>query len=100
METETTLYYRFPDGSVAMRTITGGDGTALPPLGATEITEEEYRAAYADLVERHRQQREEQEREEQERSQADYFALRAVGVPEETARRLTGYTGPDDPEAS
>ncbi|MFF5668782.1 hypothetical protein ACFY8S_01375 [Streptomyces hygroscopicus] len=97
---ETTIYYRFPDGSVAERIITGGDGAVPPPGGAVEITEEEYRAALAAIEEQIEQERQEQQEAEQARIKADYDALRALGVPEETARRLTGYTGPDDPEES
>lgn len=96
---EKTIYYRFPDGSVAERIVTGGDGDVTPPEGAVEITEEEYRAALAAIEEQIEQERQAQREAEQARIKADYEALRALGVPEETARRLTGYTGPDPEES-
>ncbi|MFD8509728.1 hypothetical protein ACFV27_01080 [Streptomyces antimycoticus] len=94
METRT-IYYKFADGSIAERVITGAVEDVLPPEGAEEISEEEYRAALAAIEAANEQQRQEQEAEQQARMKADYEALRAVGVPEETARRLTGYMGPD-----
>ncbi|MEU5834456.1 hypothetical protein ABZ820_12400 [Streptomyces diacarni] len=97
---EKTIYYRFPNGSVAERTVTGGADEVTPPEGAVEISEEEYRAALAAIEEANEQRRQEQEAEAEAQRKADYEALRALGLPEETARRITGYTGPDESEES
>lgn len=97
---ETTIYYQWPDGAVAERTVSGGAETVTPPEGAVEITEEEYRAALATMEEEREREREKQKETEDAAIREDYEALRALGVPEETARRLSGYTGTDDPEVS
>ena len=96
---ETTIHYQFENGSVAERVISGGTGDASPPVGASEITKEQYDAALAVIKEANEQQEAEERAAEQARIGADYEALRALGVPEDTARRLTGYTGPDQPDA-
>ncbi|MEU8870423.1 hypothetical protein AB0D24_04520 [Streptomyces javensis] len=97
---ETTIYYRYDNGSVAKRVVAGAGEDIPVPDGATVITEEEYTAALAAIEEANEAQRQEEEAQHQAQVRADYDALRALGVPEETARRLTGYTGPDDPEES
>lgn len=91
---ETVIYYQFGDGSVAERVVTGGTGTPTPPDGAVEITEAEYQAALATIVDENQQGRDDLEEEEQARAKGDYDALIALGMPEETARRLSGYRGP------
>lgn len=90
-----TIYYKYADGSVAERVITGNGDEVPPPDGAEEISEEDYRAAFAAIEAANELEGQEQEAQHQARVKADYEALRAVGVPEDTARRLTGYTGPD-----
>ncbi|MEU1852936.1 hypothetical protein ABZ499_27635 [Streptomyces sp. NPDC019990] len=94
---EATLYYRTAAGVLASRTVTG-DQAELPalPEGATPLTEAEYADALAD-VEAQRHAYVEQLAQEAEANQkADYQALRAAGIPEATARRLSGYSGPDE----
>lgn len=94
---KTTIYYQYEDGSVAHRVTTGGAKPATPE-GATEISEEEYRAALAAIEDANRERAEERRAEEQARAKADYEALLAAGIPEETARRMSGYTGPSEAE--
>lgn len=96
---ETTIYYQFENGSVAERTVTGS-GAVTPPEGATEVTEEEYRTARVAIEEANGQRRQERQAEERAQMKADYDALRALGVPVDTARRLTGFSGPGETDES
>jgi len=94
--TETlTQHYRLPGGVLAMRSVTGMD---LPPLpkGAKAVTPEEYEAELSDLKGKKEAQQAQQAAEDQARMRGDYDALRALGVPEETASRLTGYVEETD----
>lgn len=87
-----TLYIRYPNGTVGALTVGDGVSTDLDP-DATVITADEY-AAYLESLQQASAVMEAEMREaEQEAVSADYAALRAAGVPEATARRLTGYTG-------
>lgn len=89
--TETlTQHYRLPDGVLAMRSVTGMD---LPPLpkGAKPVTPEAYAEELAALKGQQEEHRARLAAEDQERVRGDYDALRALGVPEDTASRLTGY---------
>jgi flagellar biosynthesis/type III secretory pathway protein FliH len=93
---DVTLYYRTADGALVSRTVSGDqvEGPELPE-DATVLTEEEYTAARAE-VEAARQAHAAQLAAEAEAAQReDYEALRALGVPEVSARRMSGYTGPD-----
>jgi hypothetical protein len=93
---DVTLHYRTADGALVSRTVSGDQAEAPDlPEGATALTEEEYTAALAQ-VEADRQAAAEQRQEEAEAAQlADYQALRAAGIPEASARRMSGYTGPE-----
>ncbi|WP_328427916.1 hypothetical protein [Streptomyces sp. NBC_00443] len=93
---DVTLHYRTAGGVLASRTATGDDPQPPTlPEGATALTEAEYADALAD-VQAQRQAHAQQLTEEAEANQsADYTALRTAGIPEATARRLSGYTGPD-----
>ncbi len=90
-----TFYYLYPDGSFAKRTVTGVDHVRHPD-GVVLLTEQEYAQK---LVEFEAQQAaDEAAAREAELAQrrADYEALLALGMPEETASRLSGYTPPAD----
>lgn len=90
--TETlTQHYRLEGGILAVRTVTG---TALPELpdGATLVTPEEYAIQLAELQAQKQAHRTRLDEQDQERMRGDYDALRELGVPVETASRLTGYT--------
>ncbi|MER7742302.1 hypothetical protein ABTX34_28975 [Streptomyces sp. NPDC096538] len=93
---DVTLYYRDAEGTLVSRTVTGeGAQPPEPPEGSTVLTTAEYETALAE-VEAERQAYAQQLAETDQANQlADYQALRASGIPEATARRLTGYTGPD-----
>lgn len=92
---DVTLYYRTAEGALVSRVITGEDVEApSPPDGATLLTEEEHAAALADVEAARRQHAEELVAADEANQRADYEALITTGVPEATARRLSGYTGP------
>ncbi|MEV5929901.1 hypothetical protein ACPCSG_26960 [Streptomyces cellulosae] len=91
---DATLYYRTAEGSLVSRVVTGGGEPALPD-GATALTEEEYLAALADVEAARQAHADELVAADEANQLADYQALRASGIPEATARRLTGYDGPD-----
>lgn len=93
---ETTLYFRLPDGSYSMVTVTG-DGGYEPPDGAVQITQAEYEAAVAQIEADNAAAVERAREAERAQARAAYEALLAAGLPEETARYLSGYT-PDEDE--
>lgn len=94
--TETlTQHYRLPDGVLALRAVTGADLPELPE-GATPVTPEEYEAELAELKGEREAHRARLAAEDQKRMKGDYDALRALGVPEETASRLSGYVEETD----
>lgn len=87
-----TYWVIYDDGSIGKIETTGGPPT-LPKPGRF-VTEEEYRERAEELDAAHREHLERLRREEEARTWADFKALLDAGVPEETARRLSGYTGP------
>jgi hypothetical protein len=94
---DATLYYRTAGGALISRQVTG-DAAEEPalPEGATLLTPTEYAAALDD-IKAERQEHAQQLTEADEAAQlADYQALRTAGIPEATARRMSGYTGPAD----
>ena len=90
MTESQSQFFRLADGVLAAQTVTG---TSLPdlPEGATLITQEEYEEGLKALQAERDEYRARLDTEDQERMQDDYDALRKLGVPEGTARRLTGY---------
>ncbi|CAL9538084.1 hypothetical protein [Streptomyces sp. enrichment culture] len=93
---EATLYYRTAEGALASRTALGDHAEAPTlPEGATELTAEEYAAELADVEAARQAHADGLVAADEANQSADYQALRASGIPEETARRLTGYDGPD-----
>lgn len=90
-----TFYVVYDDGSIELLTMTG-TGTLEPVLDKPgRITSKaEYDQYKAVLDERHAIYLAELEGAEQAAMKTDYDALIASGVPEATARRLSGYTGP------
>jgi hypothetical protein len=93
---ETTLYLRYADGSVAQMVNTTPADDIPVPDGAEVITAEEYATAKAAITEANAARAAQLEQELQTKARADYDALVAVGVPQETAARLSGYTPPDE----
>ncbi|MFI9418092.1 hypothetical protein [Streptomyces werraensis] len=93
---ETIQYFRTADGVLASRKTTADAEEPQPlPEGATALTEEEYETALAAVEEARQQHAEELIATDRANQLADYTALRTSGIPEATARRLTGYEGPD-----
>lgn len=92
---EVSLYYRIADGALVARAAAGGDVTEPElPEGATRLSEGEYQTALADVRAQRQEHAADVAAAEQQSQQADYEALRALNVPEATARRLSGYTSP------
>lgn len=93
---DTTLYYRTAGGALASQAASGETaGTPALPEGATALTQEEYEAELAAIEAARQEHAEDLVAADEANQSADYQALRASGIPEATARRLTGYTGPD-----
>lgn len=95
---ETTLYYRLPSGAFAQRTVDGDELTVALPDGAVEVTAAEYETGVAAIREANAAATAEQQAAARQAQQADYDALLAAGIPETTARRLSGYTPDPAPE--
>lgn len=96
---ETTEYFAiFDDGSVRRITVTNGTPPVFSKPGRW-VTEEEYKERLAEIQTVRDQARADQEAQDRARTWEDYQALRAAGVPEASARRMSGYTGPEvEPE--
>ncbi|GAB2327903.1 hypothetical protein AB0N20_22525 [Streptomyces griseoincarnatus] len=92
---EVTQYFRTSDGVLASRTTSGAvDEPAPLPEGSTPLTEEEYTAGLAAVEAARQEHAEALVAEDTANTRADYLALRDAGVPEATARRMSGYAGP------
>ncbi|MEV0016699.1 hypothetical protein [Streptomyces tendae] len=91
---DTTLYYRTAGGALASQAASG-DTAAAPelPEGATELTREEYDTELGAVQAARQEHAEDLVAADEAAQSADYEALRASGIPDATARRLTGYTG-------
>ncbi|MBC9729246.1 hypothetical protein [Streptomyces sp. TRM68367] len=88
--TQQTFYYEFPDGTVQELVTTDAD--PQHPADATLLTEEEYNAKRAAIEQAQAQHRADIQAQEAAESQDDYQALLAAGIPDATARRLSGYS--------
>ncbi|MEZ0073634.1 hypothetical protein [Planotetraspora sp. GP83] len=93
---EKTLYYRTAVGGLVERTVTvqrdANGEVVVPPVpeGWVELTAEQYATERA-KVDAAEQARQDQVRQEEEQRQSeDLAALRQLGLPEATARRLAG----------
>ncbi|MBC9729250.1 hypothetical protein [Streptomyces sp. TRM68367] len=84
----------YEDGSVGRIEVTAG---AVPELSrpGSFVSEERYQERVKALEEVQAARIAEVEAAELGRSRADFLALSLLGLAEETARRLSGYTGPD-----
>ncbi|MGW3447362.1 hypothetical protein [Streptomyces sp. NPDC001076] len=92
-ETAVVSYVIYEDGTAGRIEVTAGAMPELPRPG-TMVTEEVYQAKVAALEELAVKAVADLEAAEQARARADYTALVLLGLGEETARRLSGYTGP------
>lgn len=93
----TTIYYRMANGAVSERVVEGVEGPIAPPPGATEITAEEYQQGLAEWEAAREARRAEVQAAEAAEAKQAYEDLIAAGIPEATARRLSGYVGEADP---
>jgi hypothetical protein len=92
---ETTYYYRHDNGGYEVVTVTG-DAEYVPPAGAVEISQAEYEAGVAAVAAHNDAHLADLRDADRQTALADYQALIAAGIPEETARRLSGYTPDPD----
>ncbi|MGV9913404.1 hypothetical protein [Streptomyces tendae] len=91
---DTTLYYRTAGGALASQAASGETaGAPSLPEGATALTREEYETELAAIEAARQEHAEELVAADEANQRADYQALRASGIPETTARRLTGFRG-------
>ncbi|MFJ8143264.1 hypothetical protein [Streptomyces sp. NPDC096013] len=92
-ETSVVSYVIYEDGTAGRIEVTAGAVPELPRPG-TMVTEEVYQAKVAALEEQAAKAVADLEAAEQRRAHGDFTALTLLGLTEETARRLSGYTGP------
>lgn len=96
MQAAETVYYRHGK-SVGQRTATNrGDGPTALPDGAEEISHAAYLDEVAVLAAARDEHRAEMREAAREASRADYDALIAAGLPEASARRMSGHTTTQD----
>lgn len=88
------FYYRFPaTGAVQLRTLSGTFDPAdvHPPEGAVEITPTEYATTLATMQVQRELRRAAMFAEDAAQKLTDHTALVALGLPVETALRLSGH---------
>lgn len=97
---ETVTYWAvYDDGSAGRIEVTNGEEPVLSKPGRL-VTEEEYGERLEEIQAERDRARAELEAADLARTREDYLALREAGVPEATARRMSGYTGPEvEPES-
>ncbi|MFE3378688.1 hypothetical protein [Streptomyces anulatus] len=89
----TTRYYQLPGGSFTASECSGFEERQAPvPDGAVEINAQEYETGVAALEAARAQWAADQRAAEAAAACEDYEALIAAGVPEATARRMSGCT--------
>ncbi|GGQ50221.1 hypothetical protein GCM10010250_22280 [Streptomyces althioticus] len=89
-----TFYVVYDDGSASVMTTTTGEEPPLAKPGAF-VSREEYEERQDAIKAARDEYVAGLQAEDERRTREDYEALIASGVPEATARRLSGYTGPD-----
>ncbi|MFE7356957.1 hypothetical protein ACFU8Q_28315 [Streptomyces sp. NPDC057543] len=92
---ETTRYVRTASGSVMK--ITDSGSTTVLPDGAVEITAEEYEATLAAIQAASDQKAADERAQELAAKKDAYDALIAAGIPEASARQISGYTPQEQP---
>lgn len=88
-------YFQHPGGAVSELTATAGR-PVLMPEGTREISEKTYRRKLAVLQAQAHEQAAAIEEEGLRQRRGDYEALLGVGMPEESARRMSRYQGDPD----
>ncbi|HLL36317.1 MAG TPA: hypothetical protein VK545_21095 [Streptomyces sp.] len=91
---ERTYWVIYDDGSTGQITATGESEPDLTRPGRL-VTQEEYEARLEEIRAARAAHLEELLEAEAAQQLAEYRDLRAAGIPDATARRLSGYTGPD-----
>ena len=97
MGAEPRVYFViYDDGTLGRIAIEApGEAPRLSKPGRT-VTEKEYQAALDELRDTTRALVSTLRDEDAARQEAEYADLRAAGIPVTTARRLSGYDGPDE----
>lgn len=87
------LFYRLAGGGLIARNVSGSEAAAPElPVGATRLSKSAYERALVGVqVQRDTHAAEALATDDRNR-RGDYEALIALQVPQDTARRLTGYT--------
>lgn len=88
-----TYWILYEDGSAGRVQTTTGEEPILTKPGRF-VDEAEYTAVFDALRAANEAHVAQLQAEDEQRTREDYEALRAAGVPEATARRMSGYTGP------
>jgi hypothetical protein len=88
---ETTLYFKAASGAVKTVVTNGGADSVAVPEGMARISEKEHAKLLAGITTAHEEYVGGLAAEDRRRTQGDYEALCAVGIPEETAARLSGH---------
>ncbi|MFM9590691.1 hypothetical protein ACKI16_29315 [Streptomyces scabiei] len=89
----TTHFVLYDDGSTGQIIVTGEEEPVLGKPGRF-TSEEEYRARLGELTAGHAERSAGLLADDEDRTSGDYQALRGAGIPDGTARRLTGWAGP------
>lgn len=93
----TTYFVVYDDGATGRIETTGTEPPQLARAG-TLVSESRYQARLVQIQEEYARYVHELKEADEERIRHDFEALAALGIPAETAGRLTGYVlpGPDD----
>ncbi|MFJ8143262.1 hypothetical protein [Streptomyces sp. NPDC096013] len=92
-ETTSTYWVVYDDGSAGLIETTDEEAPLLSRPGRL-VTQQEYQARLDELTAHTATHRAEQAAAEAQQARDDYTALIALGAPDATARRMSGYTGP------
>ncbi|MGP4091508.1 hypothetical protein [Streptomyces sp. KR55] len=88
-------WVQYEDGSLGSITLAGLELPVLARPGRV-ITQDEYHRLSAEMTDAHTARLKAMEDEEAARQVREFRDLTTADIPEETARRLSGYTGPAD----
>lgn len=98
---EETFYAVYDDGSTGTLTVTAQDGAGLtsPVLAKPGrlVSKKEHNRAQASLAAGRDTYVADLLAADRDRTRGDYEALTALGVPGDTARRLSGWQGEEQP---
>ncbi|MEU7323439.1 hypothetical protein ABZ682_23235 [Streptomyces griseoviridis] len=87
-----TAWVQYDDGCLGAISVTGSEVPELARPGRF-ISQAEYEELATEMSGAHAARLEALDAIEAERQAAEYAELRAAGIPESTARRLSGFTG-------